>query len=146
MSTTTVSTLSATLNIRLKRGATWQATLYRAKNRISTDPVVEVPANLTGSTYSLQVRPSAWQTGEPFLNLDNTYFTLGQSQSAIDYDTAEANPAGTTEDEVYVEVPFGEMSFTPGIWKWDLRRVDVNGVVSYPLSGTFFFETEVTKP
>lgn len=132
------------INIIHKSGDDFSKMMWRKKDLIAVDPDVQIPGNLTGSLFRMQVRVVDL-ANTVLVDITDEFFSLGQSQAAIDYDIAEDNEPGTTLDELYFEVPGEMFRFVPGSWQWDLEWIDVLGKVHTPLYGDFILNPDVTR-
>lgn len=119
--------------------------MWRKRDLASVNPDVYVPGNLTGGQFFMQVRPVGLSK-KLFIDIGNNKFFLGQSQEAIDYDVAQSNPAGTTKDELFLEVEAELWNFpTEQKWTWDILWINPAGVESRPLGGSFVLTNNVTR-
>lgn len=103
---------------RVPVGDTWNELLFSATDRDANG--VSIPANLTGRTYRILVKASAFAK-KSFMDLKSPDdFVLGQSEEAIQYDIDEGNPPGTTLDQLFVWAKPEQTDITPGRWHFDL--------------------------
>lgn len=126
------------LDVTVVRGDTFSRKLFQVTNEDDT------PADLTGYGFSIQVRPAP-RASSVIVTIPDQYFLLGQSAEAIQYDIDEANPAGTTKDEVHVNAPASLMRVKAGNWHWDIQITDTGGDVSTPIYGRFLITQDVTR-
>lgn len=102
------------------------------------------PADFTGTICAMQVRPAA-RSSQVFLDLDDSYFILGQSQEAIDWDIAEGNVPGTSKDQIFVVVHPPLTVIIPGEWEYDLELTGPGPDVKTTIKGVFEVLEDVTR-
>ena len=102
------------------------------------------PADFTGTVCSLQVRPAA-RSSQVFLDLDNSFFILGQSQEALDWDAANGRAPGSTKDQIFVVVHPPLTEIIPGEWEYDLQLTGPGPDVKTKIKGVFEVLEDVTR-
>jgi hypothetical protein len=123
--------------IQMVRGDSFVFKFAEFRDEDPTDVDALIPANLSGSTFRLHVKPHA-DSQTIFLNAEPDDFLLGQSQVALDYDVAEGNAAGTTFDELHLIIPPARTEIRSGCWVYDLEWTDPGGDVTTLFYGEFY--------
>lgn len=89
------------IRVRYYRADSFSVTLL-GRNRDDT------PFNFDGGTFLTQFRAGNPRSKNVIIELENSDHVLGQSDEAIQYDTDQGNPAGTTKDEIHLVDATGE--------------------------------------
>ena len=120
MATTTYNNSPLRAVVDVTVGDTWSDLLFSATDL--DEDGVEIPADLTGRTYKMQVRVDP-QASSALMTLESPDdFILGQSAEAIAYDVEQGNPAGTTKDQLFVFAKPEQTNILPGQWYADLEE------------------------
>ena len=127
---------------RVTVGDTWNQLLFSATD-LDADGN-EFPANLTGRTYALQVRPVG-SASVTFMNLTAEDFVLGQSAEALQYDIDRAKPPGTTFDQLFIWAKPEQTRMTHGEWEFDLQETGPGDDITTLYRGPYFAEGNVTR-
>lgn len=107
---------------------------------------VQIPINFTGYKFAMSIVEDIKDVGGTLLvTFDPSYFFTGQTQDAINYDIAEGNPPGTTQDELHIYVPSIEMRHPHGQYVYDLESKDLSGDIFTRIVGSFTIYPDVTR-
>lgn len=118
----------------MSRGSTFQYKFFQVSEIVDPDasPLVYEPVDIRGYDYLFEIRRHKLEpdTCEPLLSAGSAYFHFGQSDEALQYDIDEGNPAGSTFDELFIEIPETMTKIQAGTWWWGLRsKQHVTGIV-----------------
>lgn len=141
MSIATIKASAAEVNIEAYRGDTFDRLFFRVKDVVDG---VQEPANISGSQFSLQIRPKPRAT-EVIATFTSSFFTLGLSNEAKDYFESSSLPSGSTLDEVIINVPAEMMKFEAGRYFYDLEFKQLDGKIQTPIFGRFDLLQDVTR-
>lgn len=141
MSIKTIKAPVAEVNIEAYRGDTFNKLFFRIKDIVDGE---QVPANISGSQFTLQVRIRA-QASNVIKTFNNSFFVLGLSNDAKDYFEENNIPSGSTLDEVHINIPAEEMRFEAGKYFYDLEFRLPDGEIFTPIRGRFDLIQDITR-
>jgi hypothetical protein len=141
MSVKTIRASVADVDIEAYRGDTFNKLFFRIKDVVEDE---QVPANLSGSQFTLQIRPRP-QAPQIITTFDNSRFVLGLSNEAKDYLEENDLPSGSFFDEIHINVPAPEMRFPAGRYFYDLEFRKPNEEIITPIKGKFDLIQDVTR-
>lgn len=141
MSIATIKASVAEVNIEAYRGDTFNKLFFRIKD---VEDGEQVPANISGSQFTLQIRPRA-QATQVIATFDNSFFVLGLSNDAKDFFEENNLASGSTLDEVHINIPAEDMRFEAGRYFYDLEFRLHDGEILTPIRGRFDLIQDVTR-
>lgn len=127
---------------RVTCGDTWNDLLFSASDIDANGN--KIPANLTGRTYALQVRPDP-AADEIFMDLTSDDFVFGQSAEALQYDIDHSFAPGTTIDQLFVWAKPNQTRMIPGEWHFDLQETGPGDDIKTLFRGEYHAEGDTTR-
>lgn len=102
-----------------------------------------VPVDLTGSTFSLMFRKSPETGGAAIIELDSNRFTLELGAKGVQNRVVGVLLSAETETAYTAFLYSASSTYSSGTF--DLRMVDVGGLISFPLRGRGVFYRSTTR-
>lgn len=121
--------------LQMVRGDTFQRKLFQVAEYVDDEnpDLGTEPADVREYEFIFEIRENKFdsETETPaLLTAPQSHITFGQSDEALQYDSDQGNPAGTTYDEVHIVIPADQTKISPGVWWWGVRiKHSITGVV-----------------
>ena len=128
------------VNITWLRGDTLNLKVLKLSEKVGEN---KTPVHVADRSWKMHLKKGehSGTTAKSFVP-ENFYF--GQSQEAIDYDLAQGNPAGTTQDELHIQETATGMRFESGDYLFDLESKIGEKIQTF-YGGTFTLRPDVTR-
>ena len=131
------------IDITAYRGDTFNRLIFTVAD--IDDEGVQTPATLTDHQFAFEIREHPEEEDIVASFSDQSYFYLGRTEEAIQFDIDNDNPPFTTQDEFYIDIPAEKMKFPAGRYFYDLEVRRPNGEIYTPIRGRFILEQDITR-
>lgn len=128
------------VNISWLRGDTLNLKILQLSEK---EGETKIPIHIGDRSWKMHLR-SGEHSGTLVKSFGPLNFYFGQSQEAIDYDTQEGNPPGTTQDELHVQETAENMRFDSGTYLFDLEAKKGDNIQTF-YGGSFHLRPDVTR-